>query len=247
MFTKEEHEKLTQLKNSNKDFAYFIDKLTNDNRLLTSQISHEIRNPLTLIKSTAQLIETRNPEIKEVNHWGHLIEDINGLESLLTELSVYNNSDSVHIQNQNFLLLLKSILNSFNSYAEQKGVDLSLNITEEELPYYSNYPLDQVKIKQVFTNIIRNAFDATKEGEYVKLDCKVFPSSHLVISVINNGKMIPADELPTIFQPFVTYKSGGSGLGLAISSNIIAAHNGTISVSSAEEKTSFDIQLPLNE
>lgn len=244
MLTKEEKERLNKLMNSNEEFTYFINKIKNDSKLLTSQFSHELRNPLTLIKSTAQLIETRNPEVKEINYWSQLTEDINGLENLLTELSQYNHSETVSIQNQNFLLLLKSIQNSFMPLAEQKAIEFTLTFTEEALPYFSSYPLDQIKMKQVFINIIKNAFEATKEGNYINIDCKISQSSNLVISVTNNGNMIPSDELPTIFQPFVTYKSGGSGLGLAISSNIIAAHNGTLEVSSTKEKTSFIIQLP---
>ncbi len=247
MFTKEEQEKLTELINSNEDFAYFIKKSNQDCKLLTSQISHEIRNPLTLIKSTAQLIESGHPEVKEFKYWTQLTEDINGLENLLTELCLYNNSESVSKQNQDFLLLLKSVINSFSPLAEQSDIDLSLTITEEDVPYYSSYSLDPIKMKQVFTNLIRNAFEATQKGNYINIECSVSLPSQLIIAIHNNGKLIPADELPTIFNPFVTYKSGGSGLGLAISSNIIAAHNGIIQVTSSVEKTSFIIQLPLNE
>ena len=247
MFTKEEQQKLTELVNSNNDFAYYFNKVTNESKLLTSQISHEIRNPLTLIKSTAQLIETANPEVKDFKYWEQLKEDIDGLETLLIEVSKFNHSEAVNKQKQNFLLLLKSIVSTFRPLAEQNGIELSLTIAEADIPYYISYPLDSVKISQVFTNLIRNAFEASESGCYINIVCKVFAPSLLTIEVQNNGKMIPPDELPTIFRPFVTYKSGGSGLGLAISSNIIAAHNGIIEVTSSEEKTSFIIQLPLSE
>ncbi|MGB8452701.1 MAG: HAMP domain-containing sensor histidine kinase [Anaerocolumna sp.] len=246
MFTKEEQKKLTELTNSNDDFAYFFNKTIKECKLLTSQISHEIRNPLTLIKSTAQLIETVHPEVRTFKYWGQLTEDINGLETLLTEVSKFNHSEAIAVQKQDFLLLLKSVLSTFRPLAEQNGIDLSLTIAEADTPYYASYPLDRVKINQVFTNLIRNAFEATDRGCYINIVCKVAPS-HLIIEVQNNGNMIPADELPTIFNPFVTCKPGGSGLGLAISSNIIAAHNGTIEATSSEEKTSFIILLPLFE
>lgn len=246
MFTKEEHQKLNELISSNEDFAYFINQYSKECKLLTSQISHEMRNPLTLIKSTVQLIESSHPEVKDFKFWDQLVDDINGLESLLTELSIYNNSEAINIQKQNFLLLLKSLLSTFRPLAEQNGIKLSLSIEEDEIPYFINYPLDQLKIKQVFTNLIRNAFEATREGNYIKVECKV-SKPYLMIAVHNNGKIIPADELPTIFTPSVTYKTGGSGLGLAISSKIIAAHGGTIDAISTEEKTSFIIQLPLYE
>jgi signal transduction histidine kinase len=247
MFTKEEQLKLTELMDSNDDFAFYISKSMNECKLLTSQISHEIRNPLTLIKSTAQLIETVHPEVKKFKYWDQLTEDINGLEALLVEVSKFSHSEAVVKQKQDFLLLLSSVISTFRPLAEQNGIDLSLKISEADIPYYTSYPIDKVKLNQVFTNLLQNAFEATDRGCYVKIVCKVLAQSYLMIEVQNNGKMIPADELPTIFKPFVTYKPNGSGLGLAISSNIIAAHNGTIEATSSEDLTSFTIQLPLSE
>lgn len=247
MFTKEEQQKLTELMNSNEDFAYFINKVTKECKLLTSQISHEIRNPLTLIKSTTQLIETQSPEVREIRFWDQLVDDINELETLLTEFSMFNHSEVISKQKQNILLLLKSVLSTFRPLAEQNGIELSLSVTEEDIPYFISYPFDSVKLKQVFTNLLKNAFEATSKGNYINIECKASAPSHLIVAVHNDGKAIPSDLIPTIFNPFVTYKSGGSGLGLAICSNIIAAHDGTIDVISSEEKTSFIIQLPIIE
>lgn len=245
MYTKEEQNKLKELMNANEDFAYFITKTNTDCKLLTSQISHELRNPLTLIKSTSQLIESEHPEIKDFKHWAQLIDDINGLVDLLAEFSLYNNSQTVSKQEQNFLLLIKSVLNAFSAQAEQSGIKLTFTIAEDEIPYFIKYPFDHVKFKQVLINLIRNAFEATNKGDYINVECKVSQPSYITIAVHDNGKYIPADELSTIFDPFVTYKSGGSGLGLAISSNIVTAHNGTIQATSSEEKTSFLIKLPI--
>ena len=215
------------------------------NMLLISQISHEIRNPLTLIKSTVQLIESQHPEVTEFKYWSQLTQDLNGLEQLLTELCLYNNSEAISKQEKGLILLLNSVLDSFRPLAEQNGITLSLTISEDDISTYNNYSLDYLKFKQVFTNLIRNAFEATQKGDYINVECSVSIPSQLLISVHNNGVMIPDDEMSTIFKPFVTYKSGGTGLGLAISSNIIAAHNGTIEVTSSEERTSFIIRLPI--
>lgn len=246
MFSKEENQRLKKLMDSNEDFAYFIDRYAKECKQITSQISHEMRNPLTLIKSTAQLIESNHPEVTEIKYWDQLVYDINELETLLTALSNYNNSDILSIKKQNILLLLKSIISTFRPLAEQKKIHLSLSISDEEISYFTEYPMDQLKLKQVFTNIIRNAFEAVREGDYIKIECKV-SKNYLTIYIHNNGAMIPTEELGKIFSPWVTTKSGGSGLGLAISSKIISAHGGTIEAVSSTEQTSFMIQLPLYE
>ncbi|MDF2803964.1 MAG: hypothetical protein K0S61_3867 [Anaerocolumna sp.] len=243
MFTKEEQLKLKDLMSSNEDFAYFINKSLNECKFLASNITHELRNPLTLIKSTAQLMETDTPSIKDTKYWNQLVEDINELELLLAEFSTYNHSETIQKNPQNFLLLLKSVLSTFRPVADKKQINLSLTVDEKDVPLYTSYPVDQVKMRQVFVNLLQNALEATSKGGYIDINCTISDAS-LLISVNNNGEAIPEDILPTIFTPFISYKSGGSGLGLAISSNIIMAHDGTIKASSSEEQTSFIIQLP---
>ncbi|MDU6266054.1 MAG: HAMP domain-containing sensor histidine kinase [Anaerocolumna aminovalerica] len=245
MYTKEEELQLQELIKSNKEFAYFINKSDENGKLLISHFSHELRNPLTLIKSTVQLIESNHPEARDFKYWTQLNEDINELEVLLTDLSFYNNSEKISIEKQDLLLLLNSVLSAFYPQAEQRGIHLSLTVDDNDKPYFTQFPHDRIKIKQVFTNLIRNAFDATKAGNYIHIECKAYSPTHIAIAVHNNGHMIPEDEISTIFDPFVTYKAGGTGLGLAISSRIIKAHEGTMKVSSTEEKTSFLITLPL--
>lgn len=243
MFTKEEQLKLKDLMSSNEDFAYFINKSMNECKYLASHITHELRNPLTLIKSTTQLMETATPSIKDTKYWGQLVEDINELELLLAEFSTYNHSQTIQKHPQNLLILLNSVLSTFRPIADKKQINLSLSVDEKDTYLYTSYPVDQIKMRQVFVNLLQNALDATSNGGYIDIQCTLSDAS-LLISVNNNGEAIPEDILPTIFSPFVSYKSGGSGLGLAISSNIIMAHNGTIKACSSNEKTSFIIQLP---
>lgn len=245
LFSNEEQHKLQNLMSSNEDFAYFMTKSLDVCKSISSQICHELRNPLTLIKSTSQLIETSNPEVKDIRYWEQLKEDIHELELLLEDFSTYNHSNTVSLQNQNILLLLKSIPASFQAAASQKGVEISLSIDNEDIPCYTLYSFDRIKMKRVLTNILKNALEATEKGNYIHIACKAEDPSNLLITISNNGSPIPEDILPTIFTPFVTYKTNGSGLGLAISSNIITAHGGTLTVTSDREETSFTISLPL--
>ncbi len=245
LFSNEEQHKLQVLMSSNDDFAYFMTKSLDGCKSISSQICHELRNPLTLIKSTSQLIETSSPEVKNIKYWEQLKDDIHELELLLEDFSTYNHSNTVNRQDQNILLLLNSILASFQAAADEKGVEMSLSTDNEEIPSYTLYSFDRIKMKQVITNILKNALEATEKGDYIHITCKAEDPSNLLIDISNNGAPIPEDILPTIFTPFVTYKSNGTGLGLAISSNIISAHGGTLTVKSYKEETSFQINLPL--
>lgn len=245
MFTQEEQIKLSELMSSNEDFSYFINKYEKEYNTLSSQFFHEARNPLTLIKSTAQLIESNYPQIHEIKYWDQLVEDIESLEVLLAELSMYKNSDHIRRNTQDLLLPLKSVFSTFKPWAEQKGIVFSFVIAEEDVHSFNHYSFDQIKFQQVFTNLIKNAFEAVEQEGNITVECKALLPDQLLISILNNGPMIPSNELETIFEPFVTYKSGGTGLGLSISSKIIQAHGGYIKASSTEDETGFHIYLPL--
>ena len=102
----------------------------------------------------------------------------------------------------------------------------------------------------IFSNLIKNAFEATVPGNFIHINLRHLPSefpkpSKLSIEISNNGQPIPEYELKDIFVPFVTNKKGGSGIGLAIVKKVIDLHYGNISVNSDEDLTSFTVQLPL--
>ena len=92
-FTANDYEKLHQLMNSSPEIRELLQKLLDSQQYTISKISHEVRNPLTLIYSTFQLIESSHPETRDFSHWSELREDIEYTISLLQELSAYNNSE----------------------------------------------------------------------------------------------------------------------------------------------------------
>jgi two-component system sensor histidine kinase HydH len=257
---------LDNLLKSNVDFAYYYKKMVNDyeqklsdynqsmaklqqhleeSQLNNSKFIHELRNQATIVKSTTQLFEACNQEVMDMKYWDQVVSSINIYETYITEYNICNNSNKVFRKEDNLEKLIISEVDKFRPISEQTNIGLSLNISEAALPYYQNYFFDQVKLKHVFTNLIRNAFEATTQGNYIAVECDALLPNNLIISVTNNGKMIPADELSTIFNPYVTYKVDGCGLGLAIVNNVITAHDGTIHVESTIEKTCFTILLPI--
>ncbi len=267
MHIETEQEVLDKLLTSNTEFAYYYKKLANDyeqklsdyNQSLTklqqhleeselnnSKFIHELRNQATIVKSTTQLFEACNKEVVGMKYWDQVVSSININETYISEYNICSNSNKVNKKESNLEKLIISEVEKFRPISEQTNIGLSLNISEASLPYYQNYFFDQVKLKHVFTNLIRNAFEATTQGNYIAVECDTLLPNNLIISVTNNGKMIPADELSTIFNPYVTYKIDGCGLGLAIVNNVIAAHDGNIHVESTIEKTCFTILLPIN-
>jgi two-component system, NtrC family, nitrogen regulation sensor histidine kinase NtrY len=105
---------------------------------------------------------------------------------------------------------------------------------------------DETLLSHVMINILNNAVDALNESSdsgKIKIVVEESSQARVLISVMNNGPMIPAEILDKIFIPFFTTKENGSGIGLSLSMQIMHLHGGYIDVSSREELTSFQIVI----
>lgn len=212
--------------------------------LHNSKFIHELRNQTTIVKSTSQLFETRNQEVLHMNYWNKVVDAINIYQTYLDDYSIFNRSNDITRSFGDLDLFILDEIDSFYPLAIERNIHLSYSITDEAKPYFNNYSFDSNKLKHVFQNIIRNAFDACEENMKIQVNSSTDHTS-LIISISNNGKMIPSDEIDSIFDPYISFKSGGSGLGLVIVSSIIQAHKGSISVRSSSESTTFTIKLPI--
>lgn len=240
-FTSNDYEKLQNLMNESSENRELIQKLLDHQQYTISKISHEIRNPLTLIYSTLQLIETKHPEVSGFEHWNQLLEDTNDTITLLQELSAYNNSEHLHPEMIPLKDFLGRICLSFASSCTDSRVQFT-SLIDPDLP---DITADKIKLREVFLNLLRNAKDAISDTGSIRLEA-VSEENSVKIAVTDTGCGIAPDDLPTIFDPFVTHKSGGTGLGLAIVSRTIAAHSGSIHVDSSLGKGSvFTVILPI--
>lgn len=240
-FTTNDYEKLYQLMNSSPENHELLQKLLDSHQYTISKISHEIRNPLTLIYSTLQLIESQHPEIRSFAHWSDLHEDIEYTITLLQELSSFNNSEHLHRTTFPTQEFLGQICLSFAASCMNTAITFSSQIPSD-LP---DLTADKVKLREVFMNLLKNAADSISSTGSIRLEA-CFKNHLLQVTVSDTGCGIPQEHLETIFDPFVTYKSDGTGLGLAIVKRTIEAHAGTVDVVSTLGKgTAFTLRLPI--
>ncbi|MCU6754179.1 sensor histidine kinase [Bovifimicola ammoniilytica] len=268
-----EHE--NNLINSNPEFKNIIDSIDAEYSMSIIKLTHEFGNALTLVNSSLQIIESSHPEVKRFKYWASTMGDVHYLVNLISELSFYNHSDKLNLETIDIVSLIQSVINSYKSTTSENvisnGKTLCNNITsktnsaeDEHSNDKCNIPkihynlscltpipeitADNTKLKQVFINLVKNAYEAldfskSSPSICVELSCN---NSNLTISIKDNGQGISPEHLTNIFSPMVSYKSNGTGLGLPISKKIIESHNGTISVDSAIGiGTTFIITLPV--
>ena len=207
---------------------------------ILSKFSHELRNPLTTVYSTVQLIEVQHPEVKDFKYWSNLAHDLEYMDRLLTELSDFSKSESLKVSTFSFRALLEQISLSFAATIADSEVEYTSKIS----PSLQQITGDKTKLQEVFLNLLKNAYEASLPNKTVYLEASC-DEDHIHVSIRDTGCGISEEQLPNIFDPFVTYKKNGSGLGLAICNNIVHAHGGNISVESKPDAgTTFRVCLP---
>jgi len=212
-------------------------------KYILSKFSHELRNPLTSVYSTVQLIEMMHPEVKDFKYWSNLSRDLEYMNTLLTDLSDFSKSETLRISTFSLRSLLEQISLSFAATIADSEVEYTAKIS----PSITQITGDKTKLQEVFLNLLKNAYEASLPNKTIYLEAS---SADDIVQILvrDTGCGITEEQLPTIFEPFTTYKKDGSGLGLAICDNIIKAHGGTISVESVvNEGTTFTISLPLQQ
>ena len=233
--------RMNRLMEHNPEAKKIIEQLLQNHQTIVSLISHEIRNPLTLISSSLQLMEQTHPEVRDFSNWEQTMQDLDFLCQLLSELSAYNNGSTLRYQVFSLQELLRSVAVSFAISLENASVSFRSSID----PAIKDYAGDQIKLREVLLNLLKNARESQAD-EIVLSASSGCDTSGIQISIRDNGCGIEQDQLDQIFQAFHTTKQEGTGLGLSLSKRIIEAHHGTLTVTSAPGKGStFTVFLPL--
>lgn len=241
MLSPTEKHQLKQYCENDPQLALLIRHLEDSHHMELSRISHEIRNPVTLINSFLQLTQSHHPEVTSYQTWKSIIENMNYLKQLLEELSDYNNSGKLHKEQFSLTPFLNSLV------AECVPLLSPVKISFQKITAIPPACFDKTKLRAAILNLIRNAAEALADQDDGEILLSLsFDGSMFHIELSNNGPEIPTEHLSNLFDPFITHKKDGTGLGLAIVQNIVQAHNGTITVSSSGESTCFSIHIPLS-
>ena len=105
---------------------------------------------------------------------------------------------------------------------------------------------DVDKLKQVFINLVRNAFEAIDPNQTVELEIgQLVNPDRVKIDIRNGGELIPPELIPQLTMPFYSTKSSGTGLGLAIVQRIVIAHDGELLIDSSSSGTTVSVRLPI--
>jgi signal transduction histidine kinase len=219
----------------------------------TAMLIHELRAPLTVIKSSSDLIINRFSELKEEKIKEMLKGVISSAEGLLGLVGDLLDTSKIEM---NKIQLFKEVVN-LNGFLEEKVGFFESQINDKGLKLerdfdkkIQEFSLDKNKFTSVINNFMSNAIKYTKEG-YIKIQTTQ-KDSQVIVDFIDTGQGIPDETKSKLFNKFVQLensiknKSKGTGLGLVVAKGIIEAHGGTVTIlDNKPGGTIFRITLPV--
>ncbi|MBU4538044.1 MAG: ATP-binding protein [Weeksellaceae bacterium] len=214
-------------------------------------VAHELRTPITAIRATSELLlddEEMPLEIKK-DFLGNIISESDRLAEIINDILYLDKLEAgttpLNIDKKNILETYHKALKPLLQLFDQKHLHHSeVNLLQTEI-----FEFDEMKMIQVFQNILGNALKFANEQGMVQAKFQD-KDGGLKISIFNTGKTIPEEDLEYIFEKFYQSKNQnirkplGSGLGLAICKKIINAHGGNIAAKNKEIGVTFEISLP---
>ncbi len=212
---------------------------------LTSQVAHELNNPLFGIMNTLELMKTEiAPESKRRRLLDMSLSETQRLADMLKKMLSFSAPDQVDRVNININTILEEILLLYEKRFRENSIKIATRLMET--PAHVCASKDQ--LRQVFLNLFSNALDAMPEGGVLTLGTNQ-ADQEMRIAISDTGIGIEKEHLEKIFDSFFTTKKEsvkGVGLGLSVCYGFIKDHGGTITVESTPGKeTTFTISLPL--
>lgn len=254
-------DELSQLASTVNDMTYKLKVLMEEEKKwekakndLVTNVSHDLRTPLTSILGFMELIANgKYTDEESLKHYANIVySKCTGLKVLVDDLFEYSklNSTDIKINKTPVCLvdLLDQVILGFLPILEENEMEYRFSRSNEKIIVSG----DPALLARSFDNLINNAVNYGKEGKLLEVELEK-ENNKALIRIINYGNPISAEDLTLIFERF--YKAdksrskyaNGSGIGLAIVKSIVDMHHGTVEAKTLDSKIVFEVRLPLVE
>ena len=215
---------------------------------IAQRLAHEIRNPLTPIKLSAQRMLKKHTEKAEdfekilAPSVSSIITEVDNLERMLREFGEFAKLPVPRPGSVNLKEMLTEVASVYAHLSSSVQIDL------KDVPEGVMLAVDKAQMKRVFANLFTNAMQAMPGGGQLSVRADMIKKAHASfcrIGVSDTGSGISEKDMDSIFDPYFTTKKSGTGLGLAIVQRIVFDHNGNVwAESDGSSGTTFFIDLP---
>ncbi len=251
--SKNRNDEIGILSNSLEEMTNELHKRINRTKNFSTDLVHEIRNPLASLKSASEIIsETNNQEqreklVKIVSH------DVERIERLITDYSQILKDEaamtSEKMQKIDLSLITNSVVDDFNNiYNSKRGINIKLKVNGSKK--YQILGIEN-RIEQIIANLLENSISFSKDNQSIEVNINKDKEGRIILKVIDEGEGFKENETEKIFERFYSNRpekfGQHSGLGLNIVKNLVELHNGKIFASNNKDKgAKIEIIFPNN-
>ena len=254
--------KIDQIKNRNDELGVLsksLDEMTKElnNRIKSTEnfstdLVHEIRNPLASLKSASEIISDTNDKEKQEKLLKIMTHDVSRIDRLITDYSQILKDESAisseQIEDLDLKPIIESVVDDFNNiYVEKKNINIKLNTSGSK-----NYFVKGIsnRIEQIIANLLDNAVSFSKYGSIVSVDLED-NKNHTILKVADEGEGFREIDIKKVFDRFYSNRPENfgehSGLGLNIVKNLVQIHKGEIRASNGPNGGAIiEIKFPKN-
>ncbi|TCK18021.1 two-component system heavy metal sensor histidine kinase CusS [Thiogranum longum] len=230
-------------------FNEMLERMEEDFRRLSNfsaDIAHDLRTPVTNMMTQTQVALSKPRTIEEykeilfsnIEEYEHMAQMIN---DMLFLAKADNDPDDMKTAEVDLASEVETLFEFYEAWAEEHGVKLKLEGT-------AKVPGDRLMLQRALGNLLSNAIRHASPGATVRIELSATAMNEAYIVIENPGPSISPEHLPKLFDRFYRVdparQEGGTGLGLAIVKSIVEAHGGSVSVTSSEGITRFQVILP---
>jgi len=222
---------------------------------LAAGAAHEIRNPLTSIRSTIQYLERKATKPVDKEMMADLISEVDRINEIIAGMLSFSRPEQLERSKINLKENIGQILNLAHNSAKKKNINIELHYATP----FEQIMVDPGQLKQVLINVIMNGIQAITEPagkimirvhttlDHAGSNAEDKKAGDYILDITDTGCGIPPEHLDKIYDPFFTSKPEGTGLGLSITYGIVHKHGGDIEIDSLPGKgTHVKITLPFN-
>jgi signal transduction histidine kinase len=222
---------------------------------MAAAIAHEVKNPLAGIEVMAGILKRQLPDSRDAQSiLGDIIKEAKMANAIVLEVLEFVRPIRLQVEHMSLADVIKDAIALADTHAPRGNVNVEVVIPED----LATIQGDPHQLRQLFTNLLTNAFEAMSGRGHVRLEATELPEEEpsssgeglgpmVQVDVTDSGPGVPPDVMDRIFSPFFTTKPQGTGLGLAIVRKIVNAHDGRIDVHAPTAGgTQFRVTLPVS-
>ncbi|MCM3630523.1 ATP-binding protein [Paenibacillus glycanilyticus] len=197
---------------------------------MAASITHEIRNPMAVIRGFVQLMRERSPESQQT-YFGIVMDELDRANTIISDFLSLAQNRALTMEESSLHDIIREMVPLLNADANLRGQTIEVELCD----FIPSIQLNEKEIKQLLLNLARNGMEAMSEKGRLSIHTSyIAEKEEIVLRIQDQGVGISEEQKQRIFDPFFSTKTQGTGLGLPLCVSIAERHNGRIDVESQQ-------------